>query len=382
MMTYKTYKLNLWGTKMKQMWRFFSLTLLLSFTVVEAGPLSSYVEPLCEESFLAGEKAFQEAVLNNISPLKFPHFLDQKVIAHKKCEVAFSLGAYQAKSLLSQNILMEWMLELYRLNYDLIKIESSGIKKYYGQRFNAAFMNGDEMQATLNDLPLVKKSVTKFLNFLQEKSLGNRKPIPFGRFIYTAHKGLMSLYNYKKNEVQQIQFDVKNNPILVEGNYIKLSKYAWETTLKNAQEFIDWKPAIFFGQDSFWYGSFWREEGEQSLREVKEDGYFATFSQMYLIARDLQLDLDEFMRVRKIMWQKSSAYLDRDIQAYSRAKIGVLAAPLIPIAMVAGTAGLASVGLGATAAGTTSFTIASSSLAYGSNISAMLAIGGIATSYC
>jgi hypothetical protein len=363
---------------MQRLWRFFSLALVLSFKLLAADQLSDYAEPNCEASFSSGEKAFQEAVLQNISPLKFSHFLDQKVKAHSNCEVAFSLGAYQAKSLLSQNILMEWMLEIDRLNYDLTQIEDSGIKKHYQMRFDAAFMNGDEMQATLNDLPLVKKSVTNFLNFLKQKSIETRKPIPFGRFIYTAYKGLMTLYNYNKNKMGQIQYDEKNNPLLVEGNYIKLSKFVWGTTLKNAQEFIDWKPAIFFGADSFWYGSFWREEGDQSLREVKEDGYFATFSQMYQIAKDLQLDLSEFMRVRTIMWQKSMAYLDRDIQAYSRTQIGVLAAPFIPLAMVVGAAGLATVGVTTTAAGTASFTLASSSLVYGSNISAVLAFGGIA----
>jgi hypothetical protein len=363
---------------MQRLWRFFSLALVLSFKLLAADQLSDYAEPNCEESFSSGEKAFQEAVLKKISPLEFTIFLDQKLKAHTNCEVAFSLGAYQAKSLLSQNILMEWMLELHQLKYNLEAINHSGLKKYYQERFNQAFMNGDEMNNSLTDLAFVEKSVQNFLTFLTEKSLQTKKPIPFGRFIFTVKKGLMKLYDYSKDDSGKILFDGDNNPLLVEGNYIKFSKYIWSSVLKNAQEYIDWQPAIFFGTDSFWYGSFWREEGEQSLREVKEDGYFATFTQFYNYAKEMQLDLTEFHRIRNIMWQKSNAYLDRDIQAYSRAKIGVLAAPLIPIAMVAGTAGLATVGITSVASGAATFTLVSSSLAYGSNISAMLALGGIA----
>ena len=172
-----------------------------------------------------------------------------------------------------------------------------------------------------------------------------------------------------------IQTDDQGNPILEEGRFFKIARTTYNEAFKVAKEYIEWQPSIWFGEDSWVYGGFWRWIGVDdgpSIREIKEESYFKLFEQHLRYVRGLGIKLDAFYDLQKTMLQKQSAFIERDIAVLKKVRTGVAMAPLVPVAMALGGAGLGYVGLSSLNAGTASFTLASSGSFFSAiNVSAL-----------
>jgi hypothetical protein len=189
---------------------------------------------------------------------------------------------------------------------------------------------------------------------------------------------VFTLYDYDFDSTGKIKLDANQQEIITEGSYPKIAKSNFERAVSVAKEYLDWRPSLFFGEDSLWRGSWWRYFGssyEKSLREVKEKGYHALFLKHISFARKMRFSLKEYSAIYKLMLQKERAVLERELNTYEKMHKYRWAPVLIPVGMYLGSALLVkSTFFLALPAEMASFTFVGGSLGLAANASAAVSL--------
>lgn len=305
----------------------------------------------------------------------------------EECRYFFSLGAFDSIQLAQQTVVLEYMLELKVMrdspNFEQKSAASSAymnaLRRHFQERLHLLF--ADDVDLTTLDDPRFRPAADDFAKKLSAIAREQQKIVNFGRFIVTQEPSLpvFTAFEFELNEQGRIEKKADGQVGVRQGTYFKALQSIGSQMEQTVQNYLKWKPGLFYGNDSAWTGVFWRTLGvdkSPSLREVKQDGFDQDMRTYMNAARLLQADMKPFEELYKIMLKRERELLEREAETYRRTTYGLYAAPLIPIGMAIGAAGLASVGFKALV-GASSFTYAGASLASAANASALLSLTAI-----
>ncbi len=350
----------------------------------------------CRDSYARGIETFHEAhlaeVLRRGDEALASHMTaalaNETGAAHPDCAFFFSMGAYDAHGLLQQNVIMELFLELQAVESDdrladaVRKARVQGVLALFRERFQLAGLEQAQVETLLTSSERAT-TTQSFIKELRQIARQKQAAIPFGRFVFVALETSLPLtqFEYVWTPAGQVAVGAEAQLTVKIGSYQKLAERLLNDVYHTAQDYIKWQPGILYGEDSFLHGAFWRwwrnDPYEKSIREIKEDHYFTVIRRFSQMANQLHLKMEPFRSIELHMVKKQRAYLERDIQAFDRVRIAVMAAPLVPVGMYLGAAGLAYAGMTSLPAGASTFALSSYSLAYASNLSAAVSAATI-----
>src|SRR5690606_4542234 len=125
-----------------------------------------------------------------------------------------------------------------------------------------------------------------------------------------------TLYDYELDGNGTLLRDGRAEVRLSPGSLSRAASSLWEHARKAAEEYLNYQPSAYFGEDSYMYGSFWRALGLDdgpSIREIKESGYLKRL-RMYLgYAERLRVRTEPFRKLYELALQKQRQQLARDI---------------------------------------------------------------------
>ncbi|MFM8313111.1 MAG: hypothetical protein ACKOA8_02390 [Deltaproteobacteria bacterium] len=296
-----------------------------------------------------------------------------------ECRFFFSIGMFDAQSLLQQIVTLEYFLELETAERLDEPRNLIGIKELYRSRFTKLGLEPNQPESLEANQQLRAEALEKLSQNLNSLADSKEEAVSLGRFVFLGKRfHPMTLYDYDFNSDGMIRRGENNQEILVDGSYPRVAKENFERAITTAKEFIEWKPSLFFGEDSFLRGSFWRyfsKTDEPSLREVKSEGYHKLFLSHMSFARSLRLDTHEYSKIYQLMLKKERSTLERDIAVFDKMYKYRWAPVLIPVGMYVGGALLIKSGwFLALPEGTASFTFVGGSLAQGANASAAVSL--------
>jgi hypothetical protein len=327
----------------------------------------------CKSSYEAGAKVYQDAISSENS--KLHESLNAGLPPDAKdCLFEYTMGFLEAQTQMAQVLALELMMDL---KYAGIAREK--ISRLFEERFRRAFLDPSTVAKLISEEESLKAGLEEFEAAAFRIAVERHEALPFGRFIFSPHpkRKVRTQYDYRVNSLGEVE--------ITEGSFMKIVNTLWSQTQSLAEEYLRWEPSMWFGEDSLVYGSFWmwwrNDPSEQSIREIKEQGYFRLLDQQVAVARSYGLPLKAFYELQKVMLAKQAAYLDRDIEIVKAVKMAYIAAPFVPLGMALGTAGLAYAGLPALS-GASSFSLSSASFISAANVAAassLLALGGFAT---
>lgn len=313
--------------------------------------------------------------------------LDQALAQYPEtheCRFYFSLGMFDAQGLLQQQATLEYFLEIESAESDGALTRLIGIEELYQARFKKLGLDSNFTQSLKSNVKLRKESLEKLsqqLNILAEEK---NEAVFLGRFVFLGnYVGTMTLFDYVFNADGKIRKGDNQQELITEGTYPKTAKANFERAIEVAKAYLEWRPSLFFGEDSFWRGAWWRYFGstyESSLREVKNEGYFKLYSQHISLAKKLRIDTSDYRKVYQLMLNKDRATLNREITTYDKLHRYRWAPLLVPVGMYAGSALLLkSTWFMALPANTSSFTFVGGGLATAANASAAVSLLTLST---
>ncbi len=301
-----------------------------------------------------------------------------------ECRFYFSVGMFDTQGLMQQLATLEYFLELRSSESTRTQNNIKGINNLYQSRFKKLGLASDFITTLSENNKLKDNAIEKITTSLNAVAEQKNEAVFLGRFIFLGHSFQpMTLYDYVFDSNGFIKKGDDNQELLVEGSYPKIAKANFEKSIQLAKDYLEWKPSLFFGEDSLWRGSWWRYFGspyEKSLREVKNDGFFDLFLRHISFARKLRVDLKEYLKIYQLMLDKDKAVLNREIGVYEKMYKYRWAPVLVPVGMYAGGALLVkSTWFLALPAETASFTFVGGSLATAANASAAISLLTIST---
>lgn len=339
----------------------------------------------CHDTYLEGVKTVRYArELEVAGDARRAYYSSRARKFQGKCAHEFAMGLFDARHVYEQRLMLEYGLELWYESNVLSNREAAiaSIKRQFRKRFRRADIDEGVIERFDETSEFVLENIPEYVKDLKQMAWDKQRAMTHGRFVFTQnhrHKPF-TLYEYERRSNGAIIVTSKGDLFIEKGTYQKAAERLWHSLERVAKEYLAWQPSVFFGQDSYWYGAFWRffGSGERSLREVKEQGYFNRVAQIVRYADDLNLEMKPFRKIQNLMLAKERAYLERDIKIYRRTFYSLLAAPLVPVG-IAVAAPLFS-GAGFTAlSGASSFQLASASMYTAANASALVSLGAIAT---
>ena len=329
------------------------LTFIARIALAEPSPAPAHtiysdisIPEKCASTYLKGEKAFEEAVTSGIrekGERAFSDFLDKKLAdlpEEEGCEFFFSMGVFDAQGTFHQRLVLEYLLEMDSVERDPAKeTAQNDIRAFFATRFQSAGMPAATVDQFAPHTQLGEQTREGFIRQMNETALKAHAAIPFGRFVFVSITGSrpFTLYEHDRTSDGHIHFalpqDIEKHN---RGSYQRAAEKVWNDTRALLEAYLRWRPGIFFGEDSFLYGSFWKAIGwdkTKTIRELKEEN-FVQLMRMYVgFAHSLNLDLAPFLKLQDLLLKKQRALLDRDLSSLDFAFKGVCAAPLIPVGM-------------------------------------------------
>ncbi|MFM8314621.1 MAG: hypothetical protein ACKOA8_10080, partial [Deltaproteobacteria bacterium] len=300
------------------------------------------------------------------------------------CRFYFSVGMFDAQALLQQMVSLEYFLEL-----DQIKINQQthtlvGVQSLYRDRFQKLGLDPKSLLSLQKDEKLRTEAVRNISDNLNKLADEKSEAIFLGRFVFVGHSmPVFTLFDYDFEPSGKIKVGDNNQELILEGSYPRIAKTNFEKAIAVAKEYLEWRPSLFFGEDSFWRGAWWRYFGspyEKSLREVKQEGYDRLFLSHISFARKLRLSTDEYLKIYQLMLNKEKAVLARELNTYEKMYKYRWAPVLIPVGMYVGSALLVKSTLfAALPSGTTSFSFVGGSLGLAANASAAVSLLTLST---
>lgn len=295
------------------------------------------------------------------------------------CRFYFSVGMFDAQSLLQQITTLEYYLELDEINKRQTFNTFAAIKNLYRTRFQKIGLGLNEINTVEKDDKLRAEALGKITQHLNQVAESKGEAIFFGRFVFVGNSmPVFTLYDYDFDSTGKIKIDANRQELITEGSYPKIAKSNFERAVSVAKEYLAWRPSLFFEEDSLWRGSWWRYFGspyEKSLREAKEEGYHALFLKHISFARKMRFSLKEYSAIYKLMLQKERAVLERELNTYEKMHKYRWAPVLIPVGMYLGSALLVkSTFFLALPTEITSFTYVGGSLGLAANASAAVSL--------
>lgn len=240
-----------------------------------------------------------------------------------ECLADFSIAAYETREKILQALLFEGLLEI-----NDVPSSRLAVRTRFEKFLEVKGISDFPFEKIIDD-DSTRVQVTKQLidhAFLQAAQ--QRTALQVGNYVFTPRK------RFKPMRADKWQ---------------KFVTWLQEETRKNAQEFLDWIPSMWFGEDAFVRGVL-RKDHEDNLYFAKVNGAFSLFEAQMNTARGLGLDMAPYYKIQEIMHQKQFAIEDRDMQTMKAVRVSVCFAPLVPLGMAAGAGGLVYVGVSATTA--------------------------------
>lgn len=295
------------------------------------------------------------------------------------CRFYFSVGMFDAQGLLQQMATLEYFLELDQFKNLSALQNLNGIKQVYRSRFQKVGLDKNLIESLEINLSLRQESLSKLTTNLNSIAEQKNEAVFLGRFVFLGNSfSVMTLYDYVFEGNGLVKKGPNGQELIEDGTYPKIAKANFERAVNLAKEYLEWRPSLFFGEDSFWRGSWWRYFGspyEKSLREVKQEGYDKLFLNHISFAKKLHLSTSEYHKIYALMLSKERATLAREIDTYEKMYRYRWAPVLIPVGMYAGSALLIkSTWFLALPAETASFTFVGGTLATGANASAAISL--------
>lgn len=309
------------------------------------------------------------------------------------CRFFWSMGALDGMQVYQQQIIWEWFLELNEFPGHAEDPRAKALwRDFYQDRFAHAGIDPTPVMEVAANWNSLAERLDEFTN--QQKRLADteQRAVPWGRFVFLGKDlPVHSLYRYQftaggAGQVELV-FDDHNNPVLKVGSWQDAAIDHYNRAYQIADGYMHWEPGLFYGQDSFFHGAFWRAIGwdkSPSLREQMEESAFRGMTQIRSSLRRMRLSERVVLSLEGAMVKKQRAVLENEIAAYNRTERALWAAPLIPLGMYGGGILLAHSGwFTAIPASTASFSYVggsvSSTFAVAQNVAAatsLLAISG------
>jgi len=308
--------------------------------------------------------------------------LDKALSAYPEddeCRFYFSVGMFDAQGLLQQIVTLEYFLEIQNAENQGALGQFTGIEELYQSRFQKLGLDSSLIVKLKQNVPLRSEAIGKLSLTLNAIAEQKNEAVFLGRFVFLgAPFAPMTLFDYVFDTNGKIKKGDNNQELITEGSYPRAAKANFERAIEVAKQYLDWRPSLFFGEDSFWRGAWWMYFGtsyEKSLREVKNDGYFDLFSKHFSFARKLRLNTEQFRKIHQLMLDKERATLSREIGTYEKMYRYRWAPLFVPVGMYVGSALLIkSSWFVALPANTSSFTFVGGGLATASNASAAISL--------
>jgi hypothetical protein len=300
--------------------------------------------------------------------------------ANHPCRFYFSVGMFEAQALMQQMTTLEYFLEIKYSQEEIANQKLKSVKQLYRTRFQKLGMESDLVESINTDSDLRERALQNLTQRLNSVAEEKNEAVFFGRFVFVGRpfSRLMTLYDYTFDSEGNFKTDSLNQPVLEEGSYSKIAKTNFSQALNVAKEYLQWKPSLFFGEDSLWRGAWWRYFGspyEKSFQEIKQEGYDKLFLSHITFAKKLRIDTRDYHKIYQLMVDKEKATLNRELNTYEKIYKYRWAPVLVPVGMYAGSAMLVkSSWFLALPAETTSFSFVGGGLASAANASAAMSL--------
>lgn len=305
---------------------------------------------------------------------------DASAIESEECRYFFSIGAFDAVHLFQQQVMVEYLLE--RRVSGAARVSGprwASIRGLYENRLRLAF--AEEGTLARLEEPAFERVTEEMIARLRVIAAESGKPVPMGRFLIApaAHIPVMTAFEYGFESDGSIA-DHSGSTRVGRGTFQKAAESLARRVEDTAKRYVAWNPALFFGEDSWWYGSLWRafDQSATSKRAEIQDGFDREMRNHLRFARQMGIDPRPITDLYRMMMNRERAMLERETETYRRTMVALCAAPLIPVGMYVGATGLATVGFKSLVAGTGSFAYVGGSLGYAANASAMMSLASIA----
>ncbi|NCN28020.1 hypothetical protein GW915_10630, partial [bacterium] len=318
----------------------------------------------CLDAYQSGVNRYQKALENSYRG-EFEDLLMHKRADFEDCSTELMLGAFDARSMQTQLLSLELLLEL-DYTHNTLRLSSPAViaevQKDFETRFKSALADDKVVAYLIENINEFGETLENFKNSAFDLAAQEKKALAIGRFIFTPAKArkIRTLHNFVRDASGLRQTNADGEWTIVDGDFSTAVKAHWKMVTDLATEYLEWKPSRWFGEDSWIYGSIWRhyfgDREAPSIREIKESHYMDMMEWFIRIAENnYGIPTNSHREVFTVMLKKQTAYLDRDIATIKAVKVGYVGAMFVPVGIALGSAGLAYVGL-SVPAGVSSFT--------------------------
>ncbi len=355
---------------------------LPSFASDTSANSSSKIPEECIQAISDGRNEMAQLIASGTdfsTPATFGPILDEKLSAFDEddlCRFYFSSGMFEMLTTAQQNIEAEYQLEtMYKNEIGKNEKIDADLDRWYESRLRRLGRSDFASIQANRDSEAGRALVSKLVSTLKGQADRENKVVPFGRFAFVGRQAAMfTLYDFDRETDDSLSLDENGDPKLVSGSLQDAREKLLRHAVKIAQDFMEWRPALYFGEDSHMYGALWRSLGlddSRSPREIKELSYFDQIRMIEIGLDRLKANSTPLLRLRSAMVKKSRAVLEIELQALRQTEIGIWAAPFVPVGMYVGGAMLAQTHwFAALPATTTSGTFVGGSLGSAANVSA------------
>jgi len=353
---------------------------------------SDTMPPECKDEHSNGQTAMSKLIADgaDFSAIEqYGPILDDMLAQYAEddvCRFYFSMGMFNMLTTTQKLVEAEYLLEsMYAKQIGSVAAGQTSVDNWYESRLRKIGVTDVAAVRASRYLNEGKEYLATLVASLNAQADREEKVVPFGRFAFVGGQAaIFTLYDFATDQHGELVMDDHGQPRVIAGSIQMARERLLNLAVRIAQEFMEWRPALYFGEDSHWYGSFWRSLGfdkEPSPRELKEQSYFDQIRMIEAGLERLRADKTPTLRLRAAMIKKSRAIVESELNALKNTEIGLWAAPFVPVGMYVGGAMLAQSGwFAALPAGTTSGTFVGGSLASAANISAAATAGIMLTS--
>jgi hypothetical protein len=309
------------------------------------------LEENCFEVYDLGKEHFQKGVLSKkISPQYFDEGIAE--IENPVCHFAFSAGIFDAQHLVLQVLISEFVLEQQEWRFNNRGPSAKSLKDYFSKRLKEILIEAAILDKFTHGTVGYENVINSLFTTLHEKALDVYQAIPFGRFVFTTGRITpYTIYNYQTDSQGKILFGENGDPLTTQGSYELRVKWVHEEFQKLAEEYSRFNPGLIFDLDYSWI---WNSK----KRSEKEEYFMNSSTYFFKEALGLNIDFKYIKQINDYMFAKFRAQYERDISGLETIKIGLYAAPFIPVAIYLAPAGLIAAGVSTTTAKTVVISLA------------------------
>ncbi len=316
----------------------------------------SLIRPECQDTFQKGIEYYFAKIEKKDSQ----NLEDRIREVVQLCRAEFSMGFFEGQLNAAKLVVFEFLLDKEQSS---LKGQSLGYEKqiydFYKLRWKKAELPEDYLNQILADKEFLDNQLSSLKNNLVELAQKKKKALLFGRFVFAPKGKIYTHWDYKVDDQGVIAKNENGEALQRQGTYQRAVEFLEKQLRSNYEEYMNWKPSSWFGEDSLVYGAARRKSDEPSIREIKENFYFQTHRYLFERAQFLGLDLNPFNKIEMSMLEKQSAYLDYHIKIAEKVVLLYRLAPAFPLALHLGALGLGyTFGISSTAAANLSAGIA------------------------